>query len=166
MTFLRVTAQEPELVETLSRVATQIVREYYDPLLGKAQNDYMLQKFQSVPAITEQLAHGYHYYLVTDGGARLGFLGFYPRGGALYLSKLYLYQEQRGRGYGRRMLDFLRGQADALGLGAIELNVNKYNPSIAVYERLGFVRIRDEVNDIGEGYVMDDYVYRLELHPT
>lgn len=166
MTLQRVTQHEPELVETLSKVATEIVREYYDPLLGTAQNDYMLEKFQSVRAVTEQLAHGYQYYLAREGGTVLGFLGFYPRGDALYLSKLYLYREQRGRGYGRRMLVFLRGQAAALGLGAIELNVNKYNPSIAVYERLGFVRIRDEVNDIGQGYVMDDYVYRLELRPT
>ena len=163
LTFQRVTQADPGLVETLSRVATQIVREFYDPLLGTAQNDYMLEKFQSVRAIKDQPARRYRYCLVCGGGEILGFLGFYPRHDALYLSKLYLYREQRGKGYGRRMLDFLCGQAHALGLTAIELNVNKHNPTIAVYERLGFVRVRREVNDIGAGWVMDDYVYRLEL---
>ena len=62
------------------------------------------------------------------------------------------------------MLDFLREEARREGLSAIELNVNKYNDhSIFVYEKLGFVRIRAEMNDIGSGYYMDDFVYRLEL---
>jgi hypothetical protein len=36
--------------------------------------------------------------------------------------------------------------------------VNKYNFAIDVYKRLGFVTVADEVNDIGNGFVMDDYV--------
>ena len=48
-------------------------------------------------------------------------------------------------------------------MSAIELNVNRFNPSIAVYEHLGMRRIRAEKNDIGSGYYMDDYVYRLDF---
>ena len=45
----------------------------------------------------------------------------------------------------------------------IELNVNRFNDAVRVYEKLGFRRIREEKNDIGHGYYMDDYVYSLEL---
>ena len=60
------------------------------------------------------------------------------------------------------MIDFVKNEAKAAGLNAIELNVNKNNISKYIYEHLGFRLIRDEKNDIGHGYFMDDYVYRLE----
>jgi hypothetical protein len=61
------------------------------------------------------------------------------------------------------MLGLIAGEAEKLGLSAIELNVNKGNESKYIYEKLGFQRIRAEKNDIGGGFFMDDYVYRLEL---
>ena len=154
-------------IETLSALATRIVRAYYDPIIGVEQNDYMLARFQSVPGITAQLADGYHYYIARDETGRdIGFLGFYPRGDELYLSKLYLDESARGHGYGRQMFDFVCAHARALGKAAVTLNVNKENPTTQIYERLGFVRWRAEKNDIGSGYYMDDYVYRYELPLT
>lgn len=162
--FERVQAGETEKIEALSALATAIVREHFDPIIGKAQNDYMLAMFQTVPAITGQLKHGYRYYFVTAAdGARIGFVAFYPRGGELVLSKFYLVKAMRGRGYAHRMLDFVLENARALGCGAVVLNVNRNNPSTRVYEALGFTRVREEKNDIGGGFFMDDYVYRYAL---
>ena len=46
----------------------------------------------------------------------------------------------------------------------IYLTVNKQNLiSISVYEKLGFLRARDLVTDIGSGFVMDDYVMEKYL---
>lgn len=150
-------------IERMSSLATGIVRKYYDPLLGVEQNTYMLEKFQSEKAIVEQIEHGANYYFVIDG-EDAGFFAYYLYEDCLYLSKLYLKEECRGKGFGRKVIEFLRSEAKAAGLSAIELNVNKYNfDTIAAYERLGFKRIRDEVNDIGNGFVMDDYVYRLKI---
>lgn len=50
--FERVQPGETEKIEALSVLATAIVREHFDPIIGKAQNDYMLALFQTVPAIT------------------------------------------------------------------------------------------------------------------
>ena len=163
MDFIRIERGDARGEERLSALATAIIREYYDPLLGREQNDYMIEKFQSLRAVREQLEKGYRYYIPALNGEELGFMGFYPRKDALYLSKWYLKKEHRGRGYARPMLAFLRAEAEKEGLTAVELNVNKYNPTIAVYEKLGFRRIRSEKNDIGHGFYMDDYVYRLEL---
>ncbi len=163
---LSVDALDPgddEQIARMSALASAIIKDYYDPLLGAAQNDYMIERFQSEHAVRGQLAHGYRYFFVRANGEDIGFMAFYPRGDALYLSKWYLCAGMRGRGFARFMLDFLREEAKQRGLNAIELNVNKYNKTVAVYEKLGFVRVADEVNDIGSGYVMDDYVYRLSL---
>ncbi len=165
MEFIQVKADDREAVNKLSAVASEIVKEHYNPILGAEQNDYMIEKFQSPGAILEQLSHGYRYYLAEEDGCTAGFMGFYPREDVMYLSKLYLYKDKRGRGYSRKMVEFIASAARAEGLPAIELNVNRFNSgSIAAYEALGFVRVREEKNDIGHGFCMDDYVYRLEIN--
>lgn len=163
MEFISINASDEKNVKRLSDMAREIVKDFYDPLLGPEQNDYMIELFQSVPGIMRQFGSGYRYYIASEDGRDIGFFGFYPREDALYLSKFYLYKQERGRGFGRQIVSFLSEEAKKEGLAAIELNVNKYNPSIAAYEKMGFVRIRSEVNDIGHGYVMDDYVYRLDI---
>lgn len=162
--FEQVTLGEGKAVEELSALASAIVKEHYDPILGAEQNDYMIQKFQSVAAIEEQLGNGYQYYFVClEPDRHIGFMGMYQRGSEWYISKLYLHRDFRGRGYARQMVDFAISLAKKAGSEIITLNVNKYNNAVAIYEKLGFERIRDEVNEIGHGYVMDDYVYALSL---
>lgn len=153
---------EKELKE-MSSMATEIVREHFDPIIGKAQNDYMIGKFQTVAAIKEQIEHGYEYFFVNDGEKRIGFLAFYPREDAMYLSKFYLYKKERGHGHSREMMDFVIKAACERGLTSVELNVNKNNSAVYAYEKLGFKVIRTEKNDIGSGFYMDDYVYSLEI---
>ena len=163
MEFQKINQEDDGAVKELSALASAIIRDYYDPLLGEEQNTYMIEMFQSERALREQMDHGYRYYYPVEEGRKLGFLGFYPREDALYLSKWYLKAEERGKGYARPMLDFLRNEAKKEGLSAIELNVNKYNPTVAIYEKLGFLWVRSEKNDIGSGFYMDDYVYRLRF---
>ena len=159
--FIAVNAEEIALIEKLSVFATEIVREHFDPIIGKAQNDYMLARSQSAAAIQAQIAAGSRYYIAADAcGAWLGFTAFYPKGDAMYLSKFYVQKEHRGKGVSRRMLELIVRAAEAEGLSRILLNVNRHNAlAIAAYERLGFVRAGAEQIDIGGGFVMDDYIY-------
>lgn len=152
-----------EDIPTLSKLATRILKEYYDPIIGAEQNDYMLAKFQSVEGMKEQVAHGYNYYFVDVNGEHKGLFGFYGRGDELYLSKFYFDKSIRGKGYGNKVVAFLQKEGKRLGKKKITLNVNKYNPTIQVYEKMGFVRLYAEVNDIGSGFVMDDYVYGMNI---
>lgn len=163
MHFEPLSPADEQGITEMSQLATAILRAYYDLLLGKAQNDYMLQKFQSEAAIRDQLNHGYRYDFVCDGGRKIGFIAYYPREDHMYLSKFYLCRDARGRGYARQMLDHVAAAARREGLGAIELNVNRFNTALLIYQKLGFTIIRAEKNDIGSGYYMDDYVCRLEI---
>ena len=135
----------------------------YDPLLGEEQNDYMIEMFQSYTSIKNQLAAGKRYFFVKENDRNIGFICFYPTKSAMYLSKLYLQKDARGKGYARKMLRLIRDEALKIGLHAIELNVNKGNESRFIYEKLGFQLVRSEKNDIGSGFYMDDYVYRIEF---
>ena len=88
-----------------------------------------------------------------------GFLAFYPRDGKMYLSKFYVDSRARGRGIAREMFRFLLEETKKEGLPSIFLNVNRDNETvIRIYEHLGFRKVREEKNDIGGGFVMDDFV--------
>ena len=154
----------PEEAARLSEIASRVVKAHFDPLIGPAQNDYMIEKFQSEPAIRAPLAGGYRYYWVMEEGETAGFLAFYPREGKLYLSKFYLLEGFRGRGLAGKMFAFVAESARAEGLSAVYLNVNRGNTGvIRVYEHLGFQIVREEKNDIGGGFFMDDYVMECPL---
>ena len=85
---------------------------------------------------------------------------------SLFLSKFYILKSHRGKGVGRMGFDFLFNEAVNLGAQSVWLTVNRGNTdSIAVYDHLGFVTVREQVADIGEGFVMDDYIMEKRLVP-
>ena len=164
MEIERLYADNALKINEMSEMATAIVREYYDPVIGEAQNTYMLQKFQTPDSIVGQINNGARYYFFKNNGFNIGFMSFYPRNDAMYLSKWYLYKQYRNSGFGRECLKFIIQEARKEHLVAIELNVNRYNPTQRIYEHLGFRRIREEKIDIGDGFFMDDFVYRLDFN--
>ena len=165
MVFENLSISDENGIREMSDMATEIVREHFDPIIGKAQNDYMIARFQTADAIRDQLKNGYEYYFVSFDDQRIGFLAFYPKKkwNTMYLSKFYLYKSERGKGYSRQMLDFVIARTRENKLSFIELNVNRNNSAILAYEKLGFEAIRSEKNDIGSGFFMDDYVYCLKV---
>lgn len=164
MKYIKLNKDDTEAINKMSVLATGIVREHYDPIVGEVQNTYMLDKFQSPRAIAEQLKNGYRYYFVADdSGKNVGFTAFYPKDNEMYISKLYLLKEERGKGISKDILGFVISETKKLGMSSISLNVNKYNNAVAIYEKLGFERVRAEKNDIGNGYYMDDFVYRYKI---
>ena len=46
-------------IETIEALAEEIWSEHFTPIIGKAQVDYMLGKFQSKQAICEQINNGF-----------------------------------------------------------------------------------------------------------
>lgn len=163
MDFPELSVENENGISEMSKMATEIVREHFDPLIGKEQNDFMLGMFQTEQAIKEQLENGYKYFFVCENNRNIGFLAFYPKGNSLYLSKFYLYKSERGKGYAHKMMEFVIYNAKELNLTGVELNVNKQNSACCAYERLGFKIIRSEKNSIGNGFYMDDYVYCSEI---
>ena len=117
--FRRIDADDERGVRAMSVLATRIVREHFDPIVGVEQNDYMIARFQTPEAIAAQIDEGYEYYFVLppkavsgqSGEAKpgrvrpIGFVALQARdAGELYLSKFYLVKEERGKGYARSMM--------------------------------------------------------------
>lgn len=149
----------PHEVGRVAELADIIWKEHYIPIIGKPQVDYMLEHFQSAPAIEKQLAEGVFYFLIQQEDLDLGYLAFEKRAASLFLSKIYLLESKRGMGYGRAAMAFLENSARDLECAEIALTVNKYNDrSIAAYNRMGFQITGGAITDIGGGFTMDDFL--------
>lgn len=154
-----------EEVAELSRLASVIWQEYYVSIITLEQIDYMIQKYQSESAITEQIyQQGYEYYFIQRDDSPVGYMSVKQEEGKLFLSKFYIGKEHRGQGYASQALAFLEQLCIEQSMNLIWLTVNRHNESsIAVYEKKGFQTVREQVADIGNGFVMDDFVMEKEI---
>ncbi|MDD5746384.1 MAG: GNAT family N-acetyltransferase [Candidatus Omnitrophica bacterium] len=150
----------PELIEVVVAIARTTWREYYTPIIGRLQVEYMLERFQSRPAVAGQIKEGCRYYIIRDAENKdIGYCAAVPKKNELFLSKLYVIAEKRGQGYGKSAITFVETMARDLGMPRVTLTVNKNNhASIKAYQRFGFVIVCPIKQDIGNGFVMDDYV--------
>ena len=153
-----------ELVYSVYAVAEAIWEEHYTPIIGAAQVEYMVEKFLSPDAIVEQINSGYEYFLFSYDYTFAGFAAILEKDGELFLSKLYVDKEFRGKGIGKYMFQKFVEICKLRDLKKIWLTCNRNNvTSLAVYERLGFKKVREEVADIGNGFVMDDFILEYEV---
>ena len=166
--------KRPEQIQEIAGIAKITWTEHYTSLIGSAQVAYMIEKFQSVSAITNQIQQGYRYYLIQFDGQAAGYISILlqpmeksplpsgPMEKSLFLSKFYVEKPYRGRHIATQTIAFIKEICKKEELHKIWLTANKQNrSSLEVYEHLGFTRARDVITDIGEGYVMDDYIMEV-----
>lgn len=133
----------------------------YAGIISPAQITYMLDLMYGTPALEAQFGpKGHRFLLAEQRGHAIGFAGFehHHAPGRSRLHKLYVLPEVRGTGAGHALLEAVLQAARLAGDDHMELNVNKHNPAKDFYLRHGFTIERDEVLDIGGGFVMDDHV--------
>jgi len=150
--------------EIISDLATTIWKEHYPNIIGNKQIDYMLKKYQTVEAIKDQIEEGALYYLITHQSYPVGYLSYYKKTNTLFLNKIYILKASRGKGIGKKAMHYLQTTAEHLGYPTISLTVNKKNlATIKAYEKMGFKETREVVIDIGNGFIMDDYIMAKEI---
>ncbi|MDR0986325.1 MAG: GNAT family N-acetyltransferase [Ruminococcus sp.] len=159
-------AKTDSQLERTANLAGEIWREWFPAVIGKAQTEYMIEKFQSLGAMKKQVENDdYIYYILQKNGVDLGYTAIAKKGDTLFLSKAYIKKEHRGKGYFREIVNFLVEYCRNNGLTAITLTVNKYNEQAnTVYRKCGFIQSGEGVTDIGGGFVMDDYYYTLYIN--
>jgi ribosomal protein S18 acetylase RimI-like enzyme len=146
--------------ESAAQLAKEIWEEYYPTIITQEQIQYMINTFQSVEAIENQMQEGMQYYLAVSGEDEIGYLAYAAeKDCSLFLSKIYIKRNFRNRGKGREMFAFILGQAQKQKLKTVRLTVNKNNTaSVEKYLKMGFSITDSVVKDIGNGFYMDDYV--------
>jgi diamine N-acetyltransferase len=148
-------------VEPLCSLAREIWRAHYPPIIGEAQTEYMLaQRYEPAIVEAELDRDDIRWAVAREGERMVGFASFHVQDrGELRIDKLYVHPARQRQGIGGALIEHACEVAQSLGSASVVLAVNKRNhTAIAAYRKHGF-EIRDAVvKDIGEGFVMDDYV--------
>lgn len=151
-----------EDIETVQLLANEIWPVAYSKILSPAQLAFMLNKFYSREALQNQILIFKHQFIIaTENSVPVGFASYSAHDAELsvfHLHKLYVANQMQGKNIGKQLLDHLCNEIKNNGATSIQLNVNRYNNAISFYNKHGFSIIREEDNDIGNGYFMNDYV--------
>jgi len=158
-----------EDIQTIRSLAYATWPISYKGIITDEQISYMLELIYSEAALTKQIGVLKHQFvlLLNEKENAVGFASYSPKSnddtGIFRLNKLYLLPDQQGKGSGKILLQHVKEAVKKLGGTSLELNVNKENPAIQFYKRNGFTIARTEVLDIGNGFVLDDYIMTLVL---
>lgn len=160
MKLIKATKKDIPLIQDLAKRSWE---NAYAEILSQEQMHYMLTTMYSETQLSEHLQNpNYHYYLVFDEVLNSfdGFLGYenHYEENTTKLHRIYLVPESKGKGLGKKTLGFLNEKVKESGDLRIILNVNKYNSAQQFYISQGYKVYDDGVFDIGNGFVMDDYL--------
>ncbi|MDR3087740.1 MAG: GNAT family N-acetyltransferase [Azoarcus sp.] len=161
----------PEEVSAIAALARTVWLDAYSGILTRAQIDYMLaQRYSAAQLETDIAAPNKWLYQAFLDGFRAGYAACElcegkGKGKAEFkLDKLYVHPAMQRRGIGAALVEHAATLARAEGFSAMILAVNKKNEqAIRAYTGYGF-NVRDKtVTDIGNGFIMDDFIMEKKL---
>ena len=156
-----------EEATAIAALAKRVWQEAYLDIIGQAQIDYMLEQRYNTPRLLEELARPDIWWDQAFVGAkRLGFASVQATDtpGEFKLDKLYVHPEAQRQGIGSALLQHTLARVRGKGGKTLILAVNKNNaPAIAAYRKNGFALRESVCVDIGNGFVMDDFIMARSL---
>ena len=137
----------------------------FGEILTNSQITYMLDLFYNLDSLKKQTEESKNVFLIiSEKSNDLGFISYelnYKNYQKTKIHKIYLLPESQGKGAGKILIEKVKKIAESNQNQALILNVNKYNKAISFYEKLGFKIVQSEKIDIGQGFIMDDYVMEM-----
>ena len=152
-------------VPGIAALAREIWQATYPGIITQAQIDFMLEQRYGHERLYDDL-EDLHKWLDQAflGDRRIGFAFSEIYKGEFKLDKLYIHPDVQRRGVGGQLIAHVAERAKKAGYPCVILQVNKRNVNaIASYQKYGFVVREATVDDIGHGFVMDDYVMEKKL---
>ena len=145
---------KPEDAERISEIAYRLFFEVY-PYEPEDVVREFLDENQSPESIRAQMNDGIRYAFITLDGETVGYVAFGISDGTMTISKLYLFEDFRGRGVGSETLELVESFARSGCAYAIRLEVNSENTgAIRLYVRKGYAH-RGRVGLQGKRLVME-----------
>lgn len=157
-------------IEIIRDLADRTWRVSYPDIISEAQIDYMLDWMYAAEQIRKEIESGGVRYLLAeiDDTEPAAFAAFGPddSGGesSAFLHKLYVLPERQRLGLGSALLREVEQRALSEDFTKLSLRVNRGNDNaVRAYKRNGFRQVRELREDIGGGFVMDDFVMTKDL---
>lgn len=138
----------------------------YGSIISKGQIDYMLDMMYSIESLEKQLQNNKVFLLAEVENRYIGFASYELNCDSTdktKIHKLYILPEIQRKGVGRKLVDFIAEIAITNQNKIVNLTVNKNNKAKDFYLKNGFEITEEAVFDIGNGYVMDDYIMEKKI---
>ncbi|MDR2638160.1 MAG: GNAT family N-acetyltransferase [Zoogloeaceae bacterium] len=147
-------------IPAVIELARETWQDVYPGIIPQAQIDFMLAERYAPARLHEDIAAaGKWLDLAIADDRAIGFAFCEIRRGEYKLDRLYIHPEKQGKGVGSGLIAHAAARAKVLGYASMILSVNKRNEkAIRAYRKNGF-SVREAVRaEIGQGFVMDDYI--------
>ena len=148
-------------INTIGFLAYQIWPVTYKDILTLDQLQYMLNLIYSPASLRKQMTVSQHQFLLAELDEEpVGFASYsrIDKPSTYKLQKLYVRTDIQGKGLGKALLEFVEETVKEAGAKILHLNVNRFNKARSFYEKMGYIVIKEEDVDIGNGYLMNDFV--------
>jgi GNAT superfamily N-acetyltransferase len=147
-------------IDPVCRLARTIWQRTYPALISQAQIDFMLADRYAPATLQAQFDDPLHAWRVACVADEItGFAHAMLVDGDCKVDKLYVHPDNQRQGIGSALLAAIQDWARQHTAKRLWLQVNRGNaPAIAAYQKCGFRIVGSRVFDIGNGFVMDDYV--------
>jgi len=151
---------EKKDVELIYGLADKIWKKHYPDIVSMQQIEYMLSKMYSPESLLDQMKEGHDFTLVYVDDEPLGYISISKKSDNHYsLHKFYIDVASHGKGIGSKLFEHIVSNLPQKS--TIELTVNRQNfKAINFYFKHGFVISHVANFDIGNGYVMNDFVMK------
>ena len=145
-------------IPLIAELADKIWKQHYPSIISSEQISYMLQRFYSPVALTQQMKDGHRFWLISTDDVLCGYLSeSCPDPGHYFLHKFYIDPAVQGKGLGKLVFDKIFSEKK--DLQTLRLTVNRMNyKSVNFYFRLGFIIEKITDIDIGDSYFMNDFI--------
>ncbi|MDR0735415.1 MAG: GNAT family N-acetyltransferase [Zoogloeaceae bacterium] len=150
----------PPDIPAIAALAREAWQASYPGIITQAQIDFMLEQRYNYPQLMADLQDpGKWLDQAFAGDRRAGFAACEIYQGEYKLDKLYIHPESQRQGAGGALIDHAIARARELGYPCVILAVNKHNePALSAYRKYGFSVRAAVTSDIGDGFIMDDYI--------
>lgn len=151
--------------EAVVDLASRVWRAHYPGIITPEQIEYMLAQRYRPVLVRQFIARGDLWLAARVDGVPVGFAHGHPLNAGDYkLDKLYVALDWQRQGIGGRLIDELAARVVRQGFTRLVLRVNRQNQqAVAAYLKHGFTVSTIHLEDIGNGFIMDDYVMAKEL---
>ncbi len=154
-------------IPAIQAIAKEVWPKTFGDILSAEQIIYMMDMMYSTDSLKRQMGElGHRYILAREDEKPVGYVSYetgYQGKSWTKVHKIYVLSTMHGRGVGRLLMERVAAIARAQGDTQLSLNVNRNNPAIDFYLRVGFEIIDREDIDIGNGYLMEDYIMNRRL---
>lgn len=146
----------------IQSLAERVWIKTYRDLISEKQIEYMMDMMYSSSSLEKQMTNDkHHFLLVKDDFEYVAYLSYELNSDSseyTKIHKIYVLSTMQGKGIGELLINKVAEIAKKNHNIGLKLNVNRGNKAIGFYERLGFQQTEIQNIDIGNGYLMEDYV--------